>query len=56
VRYQELGRAASLSVPTNEHYLPLLYVLALQDRQEQVRFFAQGVTLGAISMRSLWIG
>jgi 4,5-DOPA dioxygenase extradiol len=55
VRYQELGKAASLSVPTNEHYLPLLYVLALQDRQEQVRFFAQGVTLGAISMRSLLI-
>ena len=55
VHYQDLGKPARLSVPTNEHYLPLLYVLALQEEQEQVRFFAEGVTLGAISMRSLRI-
>jgi len=55
IRYQNLGQAARLAVPTNEHYLPLLYVLALQGKQEQVRFFADRVTLGAISMRSLWI-
>lgn len=56
VNYHNLGKAARLAVPTNEHYLPLLYVLALQDRQEPVCFFADRVTLGAISMRSLWIG
>jgi len=55
MRYQDLGQAARLSVPTNEHYLPLLYALALQDGQERIRFFADGVTLGSISMRSLWI-
>jgi 4,5-DOPA dioxygenase extradiol len=55
IRYENLGQAARLAVPTNEHYLPLLYVLALQDKQEQVRFFTDRVTLGAISMRSLWI-
>jgi 4,5-DOPA dioxygenase extradiol len=55
VHYQDLGQAARLSVPTNEHYLPLLYALALQDEQERIRFFADGVTLGSISMRSLWI-
>jgi len=27
----------------------------LQDRQERIRFFVDGVTLGSISMRSLWI-
>jgi 4,5-DOPA dioxygenase extradiol len=53
--YQKLGQAARLAVPTNEHYLPLLYILALQDKQEQIRFFADRVTLGSISMRSLLI-
>jgi 4,5-DOPA dioxygenase extradiol len=56
VHYQNLGEAARLAVPTNEHYLPLLYVLAVQDRQEPIRFFTDRVTLGAISMRSVWIG
>lgn len=55
IRYQNLGQAARLSIPTNEHYLPLLYILALQDKPEQIRFFADRVTLGSISMRSLWI-
>ena len=54
--YPDLGRAARLSVPTNEHFLPLLYVLALQDKGDAVRFFADRVTLGSISMRSLIIG
>src|SRR5512134_213264 len=54
--YPELGEAARLSVPTNEHFLPLLCVLALQDRGEEIRFFAEKVTLGSISMRSLRIG
>ena len=53
--YQNLGLAARLSIPTNEHYLPLLYILALQDKNEQVRFFADRVTMGSLSMRSLWI-
>jgi 4,5-DOPA dioxygenase extradiol len=56
VRYPELGPAARLSVPTNEHFLPLLYVLALQGEGDGVGFFAEKVTLGSISMRSLRIG
>jgi 4,5-DOPA dioxygenase extradiol len=56
VRYDRLGRAAQLSVPTNEHFLPLLYILALQETNDRVGFFADKVTLGSISMRSLRIG
>jgi 4,5-DOPA dioxygenase extradiol len=55
IHYQKLGKAARLAVPTNEHYLPLLYVLAVQDQQEQVRFFADRISLGSLSMRSVWI-
>lgn len=54
--YPALGEAARLSIPTSEHYLPLLYTLALQQPGEGVSFFAEGVTLGSISMRSLRLG
>jgi 4,5-DOPA dioxygenase extradiol len=56
VAYPALGEAARLAIPTNEHYLPLLYALALQQSGEQVAFFAEGVVYGSISMRSLQIG
>jgi 4,5-DOPA dioxygenase extradiol len=55
IHYRNLGQAARLSIPTNEHYLPLLYVLALQEEQDQARFFADRMTSGSLSMRSLWI-
>lgn len=56
VDYPALGEAARLSVPTNEHYLPLLYILRLQQPGEPVSFFAEGIPLGSISMRSVKIG
>jgi Uncharacterized conserved protein len=56
IQYQNLGQAAQLSVPTNEHYLPLLYALALQDQQDEVHFFNEKTVFGSLSMRSLWIG
>ena len=56
IRYEDLGPQAKLSIPTNEHYLPLLYALALQDKNEPLSFFAEGMTLGSISMRSVKIG
>jgi len=56
VAYPALGEPARLSIPTNEHYLPLLYILALQHPGEPVSFFAEGLPLGSISMRSVRIG
>ena len=56
VEYPKLGPDAPLAIPTNEHYLPMLYVLASADKGEPLRFFAEGVTLGSISMRAFQIG
>jgi 4,5-DOPA dioxygenase extradiol len=56
VDYPALGESARLSIPTNEHYLPMLYPLALQQHGEEVSFFAQGLVYGSISMRSFRIG
>jgi 4,5-DOPA dioxygenase extradiol len=53
IDYSKLGRSARLAVPTLEHYLPLLYVLGAQDEGDSVRFFAEKVTLGSMSMRSV---
>jgi 4,5-DOPA dioxygenase extradiol len=43
---------AKLAVPTAEHFLPLLYVLGLQDEnaQEEAEIFCEGIELGSISM------
>ena len=52
VDYENLDRAAHLAVPTNEHFLPLLYVLATQEETDRIHFFCDRVTLGSVSMRS----
>lgn len=56
VNYTQFGRIAALSIPTPEHFLPLLYALAAQDPDDPVSFFADKVTLGAISMRGVRMG
>jgi 4,5-DOPA dioxygenase extradiol len=48
VDYESLGRDAMLSVPTPDHYLPLLYVIALRRRGEQVSFPVEGFDGGSI--------
>jgi 4,5-DOPA dioxygenase extradiol len=42
-----------LAIPTSEHFLPLLYCLALQESEDEVSFFVEGVVMGSLSMRSL---
>jgi 4,5-DOPA dioxygenase extradiol len=56
IDYSKLGRSSRLSVPTLDHYLPLLYVLGAQDEGDNVSFFADKVTLGSMSMRSVRLG
>jgi 4,5-DOPA dioxygenase extradiol len=56
VDYALLGRDAELSVPTPEHYLPLLYVLGARGREDAVSFPAEGMDGGSISMLSVQWG
>ena len=51
VDYQSLGRAAQLSVPTNDHDLPLLYTLGAMEDSEHVNFTHQSFQHSSISMR-----
>lgn len=53
---EQAGPMAALAVPTPEHYLPLLYVMAQQDEGEPVRLFNDELVGGAISMTSVLLG
>ena len=54
--YEGLGRDAQLSIPTPDHYLPLLYTLALQEQGEPVSFPVEGFDGGSVSMLTVRIG
>ena len=56
VNYSSLGKPAQLSIPTNEHYLPMLYTLGLKNKTDEVKFFNEKTTMGSVSMRSMIIG
>jgi len=56
INYEKLGSIAKLAVPTNDHYLPLLYSLALQEKNESVAYFNEKCEMGSMSMRSVKIG
>lgn len=56
IQYEQLGRDALLSIPTPEHYLPLLYVLALRQPGEDISFPSEGVDGGSISMLTVRVG
>ena len=56
IEYERLGNAARLSIPTNEHYLPMLYALALREPGESITFFNEEIVSGSISMMGFRIG
>ncbi|HEX7432414.1 MAG TPA: 4,5-DOPA dioxygenase extradiol [Anaerolineaceae bacterium] len=51
IHYEKYGHPAELSVNTEEHYLPLLYVLGLKHPQDTISFFNEKVWGGSLSMR-----
>jgi 4,5-DOPA dioxygenase extradiol len=56
VDYASLGRDAQLSIPTPEHYLPLLYVLGASVPGEPVSFPVEGIDGGSVSMLAVRAG
>ena len=56
IDYETLGPEALLSIPTPDHYLPMLYVLATRQQREIITFPIEGVDGGSISMLTVQVG
>jgi 4,5-DOPA dioxygenase extradiol len=56
VNYASIGKEADLAVPTLDHYLPMIYVLALHDKDEPLTFTYEGIQNASVSMRCFRIG
>lgn len=53
INYEKLGAAARLAIPTPDHYFPLMYVLGLQDKKDQVTLFNNKLLGGSLNMTSV---
>ena len=56
INYSQQGKSFDLSIPTPEHYLPLLYALALQDSKDEIKIFNDEPVAGSLTMTSVKIG
>lgn len=56
INFRSQGKAFDLAIPTPEHYLPLLYSLAVKDEKDQVSLFNDKAVAGSLSMTSVRIG
>lgn len=55
INYTQQGKEFQLAIPSPEHYLPLLYALALKDKNDSVRLFNDKPVAGSLSMTSVKI-
>ena len=56
INYQQLGKEALLAIPTPDHYLPLIYTLGLQNKNESISFFNDKAVGGSLTMTSVKFG
>jgi 4,5-DOPA dioxygenase extradiol len=56
INFQKQGKSFDLAIPTPEHFLPLLYILSLKKKDEELNFFNDKALAGALSMTSVKIG
>ena len=56
INYKSQGKAFDLAIPSPDHFLPLLYALALKERTEEISVFNDKVIMGSLAMTSLKIG
>jgi len=56
INYKNGGKSLQLAIPTPEHYLPLLYVLAMQEKNETATLFNDKAVAGSLTMTSVKVG
>lgn len=53
IDYRNLHKAATMAIPTTDHYFPLLGILGLQQKNDQLQFFNDKAIGGSLTMTSL---
>lgn len=56
INYEKLGSAAKLAIPTPDHYYPLIYSIALQEKEDEITFFNDKLVGGSLNMTSVKFG
>jgi 4,5-DOPA dioxygenase extradiol len=56
IDYKSLGKSFNLAIPTPDHFLPLLYSLALKEENEAVNIFNDKAVMGSLTMTSFKFG
>lgn len=56
INYTSQGKSFELAIPSPDHYLPLLYTLALKDDKEKIQVFNDKAVMGSLTMTSFKIG
>ena len=56
IHFQSQGKAFNLAIPSPEHYLPMLYCMALKDEKENISIFNDKAVAGSLTMTSIRIG
>lgn len=56
IDYHQQGKAFQLAIPTPEHYLPLLYTLALKNNKDETLVFNDQAVGGSLTMTSFKFG
>lgn len=54
-QYKSLGKSVTMAVPSPDHFLPLLYTLALKTEKDQLSLFNDKALMGSITMTSVLI-
>ena len=56
IDYKSQGRAFDLAIPTPDHFLPLLYTLALKEKDDKINIFNDRAVAGSLTMTCIKIG
>lgn len=55
INFRSQGKAWDLAIPTSEHFLPLIYIMALRNKKDKIHFFNDKAVGGALTMTSVLI-
>jgi 4,5-DOPA dioxygenase extradiol len=55
INYDKISKAINLAIPTPDHYLPLIYILGLHQKDESLTLFNDKLVAGSLSMTSVKI-